>query len=86
MKRPIATLDFLPDGTVQGLYTELIELWTLGQLKIERATTIEFDNQAQVWRVFDRKGRYLFVAPTRSQCLEWEQAFLTHERTEILTR
>ena len=51
------TLRVLSDGTVQGLYTEAIDLTAVGRLRIERASTIEFDNPAQLWRVFDRRGR-----------------------------
>jgi hypothetical protein len=73
MKTPEASLAFLPDGTVQGLYTEAISLGAIGRLKIERLSSIEFDHPAQVWRVFDRRGRGLFASPSRSECLRWEQ-------------
>ncbi len=69
----IATLTFTPDGLGCGLYTEAIDLSRLGVLHIERATTIEFDNKDQKWRVRDASGRKLFAAASRQQCLEWEQ-------------
>ena len=69
----MTTLCFLPDGTVQGLYTEAIDLTTLGRLRVRRASTIEFDNPAQVWRVFNAYGLCLHTSPSRQECLRWEQ-------------
>lgn len=69
------TLCFLDDGTVQGFYTEAIDLTSLGLLKIERASTIEFDHPAQRWRVFNRRGLCLFSAPTRTDCLKFEAEY-----------
>jgi hypothetical protein len=68
-----ATLTFGPDGTGRGLYTEAIDLGRIGELRIERATSIEFDNASQAWHVRDTAGRLLSTARTRQQCLEWEQ-------------
>lgn len=70
------TLHILPDGTVHGFYTEAINLTALGTLRVERASTIEFDNPAQVWRVFDRRGRCLHSSPSREDCLGWESEHL----------
>ena len=71
----IITLHILPDGRVNGLYTEAIDLGSLGTLRIERASTIEFDNAAQLWRVFNRQGRCINASPSRSDCLNWEEDF-----------
>ena len=71
-----AILTIRPDGTVQGLYTELIDLWSLGTLKVERLSTSEFDHPCQLWRVFDRKGRCVHQSASRSECLRWEQECL----------
>jgi len=70
------TFILTPDGIVRGLYTEAIDLAALGRLQIERASTLEFDNPAQVWRVFDRKGRGRFCSPSRQACLDWEAQHL----------
>ena len=69
----IASLTFDRTGTGRCLYTEAIDLHRLGLLHIERATSIEFSNDLQRWRVRDLTGRPLFSAPTRQECLEWEQ-------------
>ncbi len=73
-----ATLCFRSDGTVQGLYTEVIDLRALGQLRVTRATSIEFDHPCQVWRVFDPGGQMLYSSPSRQLCLEWEQKHLNN--------
>jgi hypothetical protein len=67
------TLFFLPDGTVQGIYTEMIDLLCLGRLRVERVSTIEFDNTAQLWRVVNRAGQCVFDSTSRGQCVKWEQ-------------
>jgi len=68
-----AILVFKPDGTCAGLYTEMIDLSQLGLLQVNRVSNIVFENDKQVWRVKDKRGFPLFTAPTRQQCLEWEQ-------------
>ncbi len=70
------TLHVHEDGTVCGLYTEAIDLASLGRLRIERASTIEFDNPSQLWRVFDQRGRCVFSDRSRDACLGWEQDHL----------
>ena len=52
-------LDILPTGEVRCLYTELISLHTLGPLHVTRASTVEFDEAAQGWRVTLRDGTML---------------------------
>ena len=74
-KTPLASIVCKPDGTVHCLYTEAIDLSCLGRLRIERATTIEFDNRRQVWRVKDRTGSPLFTSPSRETCLDWERQY-----------
>ena len=64
------------DGMVHGLYTEVLDLNTLGRLEIQRAMAIEFDNEAQAWRVFDPTGECLYCSPLRETCLAWEREHL----------
>jgi hypothetical protein len=73
----LASLVFKPDGICVGLYTEVIDLTTLGMLRIKRASRIEFDDNRQAWRVKDRKGLTLFTAPSRQKCLEWEREYFS---------
>jgi hypothetical protein len=70
---------FTPDGAGHCLYTENIDLSSLGKLEINRATMIEYDNKAQAWQVHDNSGFPLFSSPSRETCLEWErQHFNAH--------
>ncbi len=67
-----AVITFLPDGTGFCLYTELIDLQSIGRLEVTRATTIEFNNQTQHWEVKNMQGNTLFFSRSRATCLEWE--------------
>lgn len=67
-----------PDGAGHALYDERIDLSTLGPLHIERATTVEFDERAQCWRVRDREGFAMFNSPSRQACLEWERKYFSN--------
>ena len=69
----MSTLLIMPNGTVRGLYTEEVDLSTLGQLEVQRAMAIEFDNQLQAWRVFDGMGDCLYCSPSREMCVAWER-------------
>jgi len=71
-----ATLRVLKDGTVRGLYTDAIHLGSLGHLRIERATTIEFDHPAQLWNVLNSDGYCLYSSTSRQDCLDWETEYL----------
>ena len=65
-----------PDGTARCLWTEAVPLHELGRLEIQRAYSVEFDNQAQAWRVFDPTGDCLYCSPSRETCLAWERRHL----------
>lgn len=78
----LTVLHFAEDGTGAGLYTEVIDLYSLGKLEISRATWIEFDEEAQNWVVFDYSGQPLFSDKSRQVCLAWERRHFnddTHE-------
>ena len=69
-------ITFTPDGRGHALYTEAVDLSEIGPLAIQRATTIEFDNNSQYWRVRDPTGFPLFNSPSRQSCLDWERRYL----------
>lgn len=71
----MSTLVFLPDGTCRGLYTETIDLSLLGRLEVRRASSIEFDNRLQVWRVRVRGLGEVYCSPSREECLRWEEQY-----------
>lgn len=70
-----SVLQFDPNGNGHGLFTEVIDLTTLGTLAIVRASSIEFNNQSQLWEVRSAEGSLMFQAPSRQACLDWEQQY-----------
>ena len=70
-------LTFDPAGQGRCLYSEAIDLASIGRLEIRRASAIEFNNETQRWEVKDRQGRVRFFSISRRICLEWEQQNLT---------
>lgn len=71
----VAVLKFDPLGNGHGLFTEAIDLTTLGTLEIVRASSIEFNNPSQVWEVKSVAGEQLFAHASRQTCLAWEQQY-----------
>jgi hypothetical protein len=71
-----AVILFDTGGAAHCLYSELLDLRQLGRLQVRRATHIEFNADTQQWDVLPADGarKALFSAPTRSECLAWEQA------------
>jgi len=76
MTTPIATIRFDQAGQGHCLYTEEVNLATIGQLEVHRATRVEFDNSRQLWQVKDLDGSLLYSSPSRTTCLDWEREFL----------
>lgn len=73
-------LIFSPDGTGCGLYTEAINLETLGDLTIQRASNIEFCNETGLWTVtLPEGGEPVFRHPSRQVCLDWERQYLEEQ-------
>jgi hypothetical protein len=72
-----AVLKFDPAGNGHGLFTEAIDLSSLGALEIVRASSIEFNNTAQLWEIRNAADDLLFSHPSRQSCLDWEQQYFT---------
>ena len=66
-----AVVTFGTSGKASCLFTELIDLQSIGSLEIIRATTIEFNNTAQFWEV-RQNGAVMFQNRSRAICLAWE--------------
>ena len=71
----IIVLTFDPSGNGHGLFTEAIDLSSLGSLEIVRASQIEFIHPTQEWEVTSTEGLPLFHHPSRQACLDWEQQY-----------
>lgn len=67
-------LRFDPTGKVACLYTEAIDLRSLGTLGIKRLTDVRFDDEAQQWEVvMVATGEIVHCDPSREACLAWER-------------
>lgn len=44
-------LNILPDGTIESLYTDEIDLQEIGNLSVKRASHVEFNSDKQAWFV-----------------------------------
>jgi len=71
-------LKFNPSGIGECLYTELIDLSSIGSLEIHRASIIEFNRENQEWEVRDRNKVLVFTNKSRAVCLAWEQQHFNH--------
>lgn len=66
------TLTFQTDGHVICLWTDALDLRELGTVKVDRVSTIDWDEANQYWRVHNRQGRTLFHHNVRQACVDWE--------------
>jgi hypothetical protein len=70
-------LRFDPTGKVACLYTEAIDLRSLGPLEIRRLTDVRFDDETQQWEVvMAGTGEIVHRDPSREVCLAWERETL----------
>jgi len=73
MNTPV--LKFDANGNGHCLYTEAIDLSSLGAMEIVRASRIEFNNRSQQWEVRNAENVLLFTDASRQTCLDWEQQY-----------
>jgi hypothetical protein len=70
-------LRFDPDGRIACLYTEAIDLRTLGTLEVRRLTDVRFDEPTQQWEVvMVATGEVAHRDVSRGACLAWERETL----------
>ena len=68
------TIRIRPGGRIDCLYTEAIDLRSLGPLEVYRATDIRFCKKSQEWIVRSAvTGERLHADPSREACLAWER-------------
>ena len=69
------TIVFMPDGIARCLWTEAVPLHELGQLDIQRASTVEFEPSTQRWevRLASNPDTVAFTHTSREICLNWER-------------
>jgi len=69
-----STLRFQMNGQVACLYTEAIDLRSLGRLQVVRATDIRFNESTQLWETCQPDtGVVHFSNSSREECLRWER-------------
>ena len=76
-----------PQGGIRCLYSEAVDLASLGSLSIRRASHVEPDDQGQWWAdLAPMHGPKLGPFSTRSRALDaeriWLEAFLSHTSHE----
>lgn len=71
----MAKLFIRPDGTIEGLHTDIVPLQELGRLNVTRATNVEFDIDRQEWAVTLPDGTEVFSHTSREKALDWERKF-----------
>lgn len=59
------------NGEAGCLYSELIDLSSIGKLEVSRASNIEFNHEKQQWEV-KVDGKVLFKNASRAVCHAWE--------------
>jgi len=73
----ISVLRFDPTGRVACLYTEAVELRSLGRLEVTRAADLRFNEETQEWQVHAiGDDAVLHADPSRDACLIWERGHL----------
>jgi hypothetical protein len=71
----MAKLFFRPDGIIEGLYTDTVNLQQLGKLHVTRATHVEFNETMQKWVVSLPDGEEVFMHTSREVALQWEKKY-----------
>lgn len=67
------TICFTPNGQAECLFSEEIELSSLGHLDVSRNSLVEFGGSTQKWEVRTPQGELLFTHASRAVCLSWEK-------------
>lgn len=71
----MAKLFIRPDGTIEGLHTDIVPLQELGRLNVTRATNVEFDCGRQEWIVTLPSGQETYANVRREEALKWEREY-----------
>ena len=61
-----------PDGNTKSLYSDKLDMRTLGHMTVERASQIEWDEARQTWFVQFPDGAVLRDFKTRDEALACE--------------
>jgi len=71
--KPAIILSFDEDGSAQCVHTDALPLEALGRMTVRRASTVEFNPDAQTWEVrWEGSAAVVFSDASRSECIRWE--------------
>lgn len=69
----IITLDIDEDGNIHCLWTDKINLFSIGRVvNVRKASNIDFNEDKQCWQVISLNGKILHENPNREKAIEWE--------------
>jgi hypothetical protein len=73
--RTVSALVISPDGTVSGLYTDAVDLHSIGRdMHAKRASTVEWSDTRQEW-VVEVDGAEIAAGTSREACIQAEVEF-----------
>ena len=66
-------LDVDENGNIHCLYTDEIDLFSLGKItNVRKASNVEFDEPSQSWQVLSLEGEVLYTNSNREAAIKWE--------------
>lgn len=72
-QKTIAILEVNEDGDIHCLYTDEIDLFSVGRVvQVRKASNVEFNEAEQVWEVLSLEGEALYRNTNRKKAIEWE--------------
>ncbi|RLC88992.1 MAG: hypothetical protein DRJ03_00080 [Chloroflexi bacterium] len=66
-------LEIDKEGNMHGLYTDEIDLFSVGRVTdVRKASNVEFNQNEQVWEVSSLGGDILYKNSNRNAAIDWE--------------
>lgn len=67
------TFDIDEEGNMHGLYTDQIDLFSIGRVvNVRKASNVEFNEVEQKWEVLSLEGEVLYKNSNREDAIDWE--------------
>jgi hypothetical protein len=65
-----------PDGTIHGLWDDTIDFREVGECLVERASSVEFNNDTKKWDIYLADGTYIGSEDSRGAAIDLEVSYL----------
>jgi hypothetical protein len=65
-----------PDGRIHGLWDDTIDFREVGECRVERASSVEFNNDTKKWDIHLADGTYIGSEDSRAMAIQWEVEYL----------